>query len=72
MLVATTMPRVFMFKENGQDLKLDDPNKNWTADQVLNHYTPLYPILANATVKKPVTRDDRVIIEFATTIGTKG
>jgi len=33
---------------------------------------PIYPVLATATFNKPVIKDDALVIEFSTTIGTKG
>ena len=72
MLTATIMPRVFCFRSNGQDTRLDDPDSNWTPDAVLNYYIQAHPILATATVQKPIIKDDAITIEFTPTIGTKG
>lgn len=72
MLIATLLPRVFSFRNNGEDLKLPDPDPNWSAEAVLNHYMPLYPILATATINKPVIENDTQLVKFSSTIGTKG
>jgi PRTRC genetic system protein C len=72
MLEATVLPRLFTITHNGEPMKLPDPNRTWTAEAVLNHYTPLFPILATASIQKPVIKGDAVVIEFSATIGTKG
>jgi len=71
-LVAITLPRVFSLKENGQEIKLSDPNPTWDPDAVLNYYMPLHPILATAKALKPFIKDDAEIYEFAPTLGIKG
>lgn len=72
MLLATALPRVFSFESNGEKIKLDDPDPSWTAETVLNHYMPHYPILATATIQRPIIKDDAVVVAFSPTIGTKG
>jgi len=72
MFTNTILPRVFNIDQQGNNVKLSDPNPDWTPDHVLNHYLALYPILATATISKPVIRDDQVVYEFLPAIGTKG
>jgi PRTRC genetic system protein C len=71
-LVAITLPRVFSLMENGEEIRLSDPNPTWDPDAVLNYYMPLHPILANAKVQKSFIEDDAEIFKFPSTLGIKG
>jgi PRTRC genetic system protein C len=72
MLVTTSLERVFYFDDNGQDIKLSDPDNGLSPEAVLNFYSNTYPILTTAKIDGPDIRDDEVQYRFATTIGTKG
>jgi PRTRC genetic system protein C len=72
MLVTSALPRVFSFEMNKEHYTLEDPNPSWNPEDVLNFYTPHYPILATATVHKPVTKQDKIVILFSPSIGDKG
>lgn len=45
MLLATQLERVFILKDNGQDIKLPDPEPKWSVEAVMNFYANTYPIL---------------------------
>jgi PRTRC genetic system protein C len=63
---------VFYFDDNGQDIKLSDPDNRLSPEAVLNFYSNTYPILTTAKIDGPEIRDDEVQYRFASTIGTKG
>ncbi|HAL82063.1 MAG TPA: PRTRC system protein C [Mucilaginibacter sp.] len=72
MLLTSILPRVFIHKENGQEIVLSDPGKNFSAEAVLNFYSGTYPILTTAKVNGPEIKRDQVQYTFVSTIGTKG
>jgi PRTRC genetic system protein C len=72
MLVATTLERIFTFKDKEQDIKLADPSPSFGPEAVLNFYAQTYPILTTATIEGPVINDDAVQYKFVSQIGTKG
>jgi PRTRC genetic system protein C len=72
MLQTTQLERIFIHKENGQEVRLTDPNEAMNPDMVLNFYTGTYPILTNARIVGPEIRDDRLQYRFESTMGTKG
>jgi PRTRC genetic system protein C len=72
MLLATQLDRVFILKENANDIRLSDPNPDWSTETVLNHYSSMYPILTTAKVSGPVIKDDKVEYRFESIMGTKG
>lgn len=72
MLVATTLKRIFTFKDKEQDIKLADPSSSFSPEAVLNFYAQTYPILTTATIEGPVINDDALQYKFVSQIGTKG
>jgi PRTRC genetic system protein C len=72
MLQTTVLERIFIHKENGQEVRLTDPNENMNPDMVLNFYTGTYPILTNARIVGPEIKDDLIQYRFESTMGTKG
>jgi PRTRC genetic system protein C len=66
------LPRVFLHKENGQEIRLTDPNENFTVADVQNFFAGTYPVLTNAKVTGPEIKDDEVQFRFESTMGTKG
>lgn len=64
--------RKFEFKKDGDTIKLDDPNPNFTPDEVMSFYANTYPELTTATVFGPKMENDVAQYEFKTTVGTKG
>ena len=69
---AMILPRVFLHKENGQEIRLTDPNGRFTIAEVQNFYAGTYPILTNAKITGPDIRDDEAQYRFESTMGTKG
>ena len=72
MLLATQLERVFILKDNGQKIKLPDPEPKWSVEAVMNFYANTYPILTTAKVSAPQIKDDAVQYNFESVMGTKG
>jgi PRTRC genetic system protein C len=72
MLVSSILPRVFILKQNDQNIKLPDPEATFTPEQVLNFYANTYPILTTTNVSAYEIKDDQMQYTFETTIQTKG
>ena len=72
MLSTTLLPRVFIHQENGREVRLTDPGKEFSPEAVLNFYSGTYPILTTAKVNGPEIRQDEIQYTFISTIGIKG
>ncbi|NML70795.1 PRTRC system protein C [Chryseobacterium sp. RP-3-3] len=72
MLLATQLERVFILKDNGQEIRLTDPEHKWSVEAVMNFYANTYPILTTAKVSAPQIRNDTVEYRFESVMGTKG
>ncbi|MBB5395146.1 PRTRC system protein C [Mucilaginibacter sp. AK015] len=69
---AMILPRIFLHRENGQEIRLTDPNGTFTIAEVKNFYAGTYPILTNAKISGPEIKDDEAQYKFESTMGTKG
>jgi PRTRC genetic system protein C len=69
---AMILKRVFLHKENGQEIRLNDPNEGFTVADVQNFFAGSYPVLTNAKVFGPEIKDDEAQYRFESTMGTKG
>ena len=72
MLLTTELKRVFILKDNGQEIKLTDPDPQWSTDAVLNFYSNQYPILTTAKISAPQIKEDSIQYVFESVMGTKG
>ena len=72
MLLATQLQRVFILKDNGQEIRLADPEPKWSDESVMNFYANTYPILTTAKVSAPQIKDDTIQYKFESVMGTKG
>lgn len=72
MLVAEILKRVFIFEQGGEKIRLEDPKKDYSPEDVKHFYSGLYPILTNANIEGPEIKMDEVQYRFITTLGTKG
>ncbi len=73
MLLATSLERVFVFKDNKNgEIRLADPEPNWSVQAVLNFFSNTYPILTTAKISAPEIRDDTLQYRFESVMGTKG
>lgn len=66
------LPRIFLHKENGQEIRLPDPNDTFTIAEVQNFFAGTYPILTNAKITGPDIKNDEAQYRFESTMGTKG
>ena len=69
---AMILPRIFLHKENGQEIRLTDPNDTFTIAEVQNFFAGTYPVLTNAKITGPEIKDDEVQYRFESTMGNKG
>ncbi len=72
MLLATQLERIFILKENGQEIRLTDPEPKWSVETVMNFYSNTYPILTTAKISEPQIKNDSVQYRFESVMGTKG
>jgi len=72
MLLAKQLQRVFIFNDNGQEIKLADPEPAWSEQAVLQFYSNTYPILTTAKISGPDIQDATIEYHFDSVIGTKG
>nr|WP_315419593.1 PRTRC system protein C [uncultured Pedobacter sp.] len=72
MLLKNLLPRIFVFKLEGKEETLEDPNPAFTTQAVLNFYANNYPILTTAKIEGPTIEKDKIKYTFTTTLGTKG
>jgi PRTRC genetic system protein C len=72
MLQTEILPRVFIHKEAGQEVRLTDPDRNFSPESVCNFYSGTYPILTTAKINGPEIKKDAIEYQFVSTIGTKG
>lgn len=72
MLTATSLERIFTFRDKETEIKLADPSPSFSPEAVLNFYAQTYPILTTASIEGPVINDDAVQYKFVSQIGTKG
>ncbi|MES2269142.1 MULTISPECIES: PRTRC system protein C [Mucilaginibacter] len=71
-MYSELLPRVFIHKENGQEIRLTDPDSNLSPEEVCDSYSALYAILATAKIVGPEFKNDTAEYQFVTTLGTKG
>jgi len=64
------LKRAFVFN----DIELEDPNKDYTTEQVKDFYSDQYPELVNANVKGPEIREKegKILYTFGVEVGKKG
>ncbi|CAM3756167.1 PRTRC system protein C [Elizabethkingia occulta] len=72
MLLATQLQRIFILIDNGQEIRLTDPEPKWSVEVVMNFYANTYPILTTSKVSAPKIKDDAVEYRFESVMGTKG
>lgn len=72
MLTSTILERTFLFKQDGQEIKLSDPSDKLSVEAVLNFYANTYPVLTTAKIIGPEIKDDTVQYRFESVMGTKG
>ena len=71
-MFSDLLPRVFIHKDNGQEITLTDPDINLSPEEVCDFYSTLYAILTTAKIVGPEFKNDKAEYQFVTTLGTKG
>jgi PRTRC genetic system protein C len=71
-LNVKSVKRQFKFKVGGKEQTLDDPNPEFTPEEVMAFFANTYAELTTGTVSGPTVTDKGALYEFKTTIGTKG
>ena len=71
-LVTTGIKRVFKMEKDKKEIVLDDPNIEFSPEEVLSFYSNVHPELTTATVSAPELIDDEQVYKFKSTLGTKG
>jgi PRTRC genetic system protein C len=72
MLTVNELPRIFIHKDNGNEIRLADPSDKLSTETVLNFYAQTYPVLTTAKIEGPQIENDEIIYRFVSTLGTKG
>ena len=72
MLDTTQLARVFIHKQDGEEIRLNDPSPKMNPDAVMNFYANTYSILTTATIQGPEIINDEIQYRFVSTLGTKG
>lgn len=71
-MIVNELARIFLHKENGQEVRLADPGTEFSAIEVQNFYAGTYPVLTNAKIIGPEIKNDEVQCRFESVMGTKG
>ena len=71
-MIVNELKRVFLHKESNQEIRLEDPGAEFSANDVQNFYSATYPILTNAKIIGPEIKDDELQYRFESTMGHKG
>lgn len=71
-LEVTQLERKFSFKKNSKTVELPDPNKDFSAEEVMQFYSTQHPELTTSTIDGPAIDGTNACYEFKTTVGTKG
>lgn len=71
-LNVTGLKRVFVYKKDGQSLKLNDPDPTIDPQGVLDFYSNLYPELTTGRVGGAEFKGNTVLYEFSASFGAKG
>jgi PRTRC genetic system protein C len=68
-----TVERVFKFGKDDNKVELDDPNPDFTPEEVMSFYALTYPELTTASLSGPkIDRCGKAIYKFVTNFGVKG
>lgn len=71
-LIKKELKRKFTVTVSGNIITLEDPNSNFSANEVMEMYANQYPQLLNASVESKGIVDENILYNFATVAGTKG
>jgi PRTRC genetic system protein C len=65
-------PRVFKFRFKEEELTVEDPNPDFSPDEVASFLANTYPTLTNSNVSGPEIEDGKAVYKISTTFGEKG
>ena len=71
-MAVTTLTREFIVRDNGNDVTMEDPNPNWTPEQVKDFVANQYPEIMNSEWSGPDHKDDKLVYTISNKYGTKG
>jgi PRTRC genetic system protein C len=71
-LEVTKLKRQFTFKKDGTLVTLEDPNPDFSVEEVMQFYGGQYPELTTATMDAPKVEGRTAVYSVKTTVGTKG
>lgn len=66
------LTRVFKFKKDGKDICVNDPNPEFTVEEVMKFYSGTYPELTNGFVEGPTVEKDQAVYSMTTKAGKLG
>lgn len=66
------LERKFTYKANTGDIELADPDPSLSVDEVITHYSMMYPELVNAKVQGPKLTPEAQEFTFTSAVGVKG
>jgi PRTRC genetic system protein C len=68
------LERSFIIERNGKDIPLDDPNPNWSIEEIRKFLGTTQPDILNADVSGPEIKDDKQVYTFSagSAVKTKG
>ena len=72
MAKVKSLIRTFEVKHNGEVITLDDPNPDFTIEEVQKFYSSVYPEIINSAFAEPEIKDDKITYKVSTVTGTKG
>ena len=64
MLLRNSIRKSFILKDNGQEIKLPDPEPKWSVEAVMNFLRQYLSNLTTAKVSAPQIKDDTVQYKF--------
>lgn len=70
-LEVKNLERQFTFKKDGTIVTLDDPNPDFSVEEVMQYYGSQYPELTTATFEEPKIEGNKATYKVKTTVGTK-
>jgi len=71
-LEVISLKRAFSFKRDGKDIPLQDPNPEFSVEEVLKFYATTYPELTNGMVEGPKVVGDKATYTVSTKAGKLG
>lgn len=67
------LKRIFVYTDSDKkDIELADPNPNMTPEEVLDHYSGVYPKLTNSVIIPGKEKDGNFIYKIKDNFGPKG